>query len=337
MNDSFKDRKRPALSVVVPCYNEEGSIDALLKRLSHVCEQEVKQDFEIVLVNDGSSDRTWSLITEAVNQSRSVVGVNLSRNCGHQLALSAGLEICRGEQIFILDADLQDPPELLTEMRKMLSEGHDVAYGTRVQRAGETWFKRGTASIFYRVLDKLSDVSIPRDTGDFRLITRRVLDQLVAMPERYRFVRGMVSWIGFRQISVPYDRDERFAGETHYPLRKMVRFAVDAVTSFSTVPLRLASHLGLICSFLALGLFGWVAINYLIGNTIAGWTSLASIVLLIGGVQLLVLGIFGEYLGRMYMETKQRPLYIIDQVYQRDMAKNPVHEYHDNIRKSVNG
>ncbi|MEH6758538.1 MAG: glycosyltransferase family 2 protein [Parasphingorhabdus sp.] len=337
MNDSPADRNRPALSVVVPCYNEEGSIDTLLERLYQVCEHEVSQDFEIVLINDGSSDRTWSTITEAAQQNSSVVGVNLSRNCGHQLALSAGLEICRGEQIFILDADLQDPPELLTEMRRMLSEGHDVAYGTRVQRAGETWFKRRTASIFYRVLDKLSDVKIPRDTGDFRLITRRVLDQLVAMPERYRFVRGMISWIGFSQIAVPYNRDERFAGETHYPLRKMVGFALDAVTSFSTIPLRLASHLGFVCSFAALGLFAWVAINYLIGNTIAGWTSLASIVLLIGGVQLLVLGIFGEYLGRMYMETKQRPLYIIDQVYRRDVAENTVHQYQKNIRKSVNG
>lgn len=324
------------LSVVVPCYNEEDSIEALLERLIAVCEKEVPGAYEIVLVNDGSADQTWNMITTASDEFNSVVGVNLSRNCGHQLALSAGLEICQGEEVFILDADLQDPPELLSEMRQKLAEGYDVAYGTRIHRAGETWFKRVSATAFYHILDKLSDVSIPRDTGDFRLMTRRVLDQLNGMPERFRFVRGMVSWIGFRQIAVPYSRDERFAGETHYPLQKMIRFAVDAVTSFSTVPLRIASHLGFLCSVIALGMFGWVAVNFLLGYTVPGWASLASIILLMGGVQLLVLGIFGEYLGRMYMETKQRPLYIIDQVYRQETVENPVHQYLEDIRKSVN-
>ncbi|MFT5330257.1 MAG: glycosyltransferase involved in cell wall biosynthesis [Parasphingorhabdus sp.] len=324
------------LSVVIPCYNEQDNMEALLDRLVSVCETAVPGAYEIVLVNDGSSDQTWNMITRASDANKSIVGVNLSRNCGHQLALSAGLEICQGEEIFILDADLQDPPELLPEMRQKLAEGYDVAYGTRVHREGETWFKRFSASIFYRVLDKLSDVSIPRDTGDFRLMTRRVLNQLNAMPERFRFVRGMVSWIGFKQTAVPYRRDERFAGETHYPLQKMLRFAVDAVTSFSTVPLRLASHLGLLCSLIALTMFGWVAVNFLLGHTVPGWASLASIILLMGGVQLLVLGIFGEYLGRMYMETKQRPLYIIDQVYRQEVCENPVHQYLEDIRKLVN-
>lgn len=327
----------PTLSVVVPCFNEEAGIEALLTRLIPVCQTEVSDSYEIILVNDGSSDKTWDLITAASDRNASVVGVNLSRNCGHQLALSAGLEICRGREIFILDADLQDPPELLSQMRQKLADGYDVAYGTRIHRAGETWFKRSTATAFYRVLDKLSDVSIPRDTGDFRLMTRRVLEQLNIMPERFRFVRGMVSWIGFRQVAIPYDRDERFAGDTHYPLRKMIRFAVDAVTSFSTVPLRVASHLGLLCSLFALAMFCWVAINFLLGYTIPGWASLASIILLMGGVQLLVLGIFGEYLGRMYMETKQRPLYIIDQIYRTEVGQNPVHQYQEDIRKSVNG
>jgi glycosyltransferase involved in cell wall biosynthesis len=324
------------LSVVVPCYNEEESIEALLERLIPVCEKEVSGVYEIVLVNDGSVDRTWEMIVAATNKRKSIVGVNLSRNCGHQLALSAGLEICQGEEVFILDADLQDPPELLPEMRQKLAEGYDVAYGTRIHRAGETWFKQFSASVFYRVLDKLSDVSIPRDTGDFRLMTRRVLEQLNGMPERFRFVRGMVSWIGFKQVAVPYNRDERFAGETHYPLRKMMRFALDAVTSFSTVPLRIASHLGFVCSVIALAMFGWVAANFLLGYTVPGWASLASIILLMGGVQLLVLGIFGEYLGRMYMETKQRPLYIIEQVYRQEADQNPVHQYLEDIRKSVN-
>jgi glycosyltransferase involved in cell wall biosynthesis len=326
----------PILSVVIPCYNEEDSIEALLERLIPVCEKEVPGAYEIVLVNDGSADQTWNKITTASNENKFVVGVNLSRNCGHQLALSAGLEICQGDEIFILDADLQDPPELLSEMRRKLAEGYDVAYGTRIHRAGETWFKQISATAFYRVLDKLSDVSIPRDTGDFRLMTRRVQEQLVAMPERFRFVRGMVSWIGFKQIAVPYSRDERFAGETHYPLQKMIRFAVDAVTSFSTVPLRIASHLGLLCSVIALAMFGWVAVNFLLGYTVPGWASLASIILLMGGVQLLVLGIFGEYLGRMYMEMKQRPLYIIDEVYRPQVGENPVHQYLEDIRKSVN-
>lgn len=334
----FKGQKRngPTLSAVVPCYNEEDNIAELLERLIATFQAELPNDYEIVLINDGSSDRTWQLITEASDRHDYIVGVNLSRNCGHQLALSAGLEICQGEEIFILDADLQDPPELLGEMRQKLAEGYDVAFGTRIHREGETWFKRVTASAFYRILDKLSDVPIPRDTGDFRLMNRRVLDELNAMPERYRFIRGMVSWIGFRQIAVPYCRDERFAGETHYPLRNMIRFAVDAVTSFSTIPLRLASLLGLFCSLVAMVIFGWVAVNFMLGNTVPGWSSLASIVLLIGGVQLLVLGIFGEYLGRLYMESKHRPLYIIEQIYSSRQNRNPVHQYLDNIRKSIN-
>ena len=327
----------PQLSAVIPCYNEQDGIDALIARLVPVCEASVGDSFEIVLVNDGSTDSTWKKIKQQSNLDGRIVGVNLSRNCGHQLALSAGLETCRGEEIFILDADLQDPPELLPEMRSKLAEGFDVAFGQRVKRAGETYFKLVTASLFYRFLDKLSDVSIPRDTGDFRLMNRRVLNALVAMPERYRFVRGMVSWIGFRQTPVQYSRDERFAGETHYPLRKMIAFAIDAVTSFSTVPLRFASHIGLIFSALAIVMLGWVGTSYLLGQNVAGWTSLACIVLLIGGVQLLVLGIFGEYLGRMYMEGKQRPLFIIEEIYRQQAQTNPVHDYRKKIQEAVNG
>lgn len=299
------------LSVLVPVYNEEAGLDALIARVIPVCESLFGDRFELVLVNDGSRDRSWPIICAHVDRDPRIRGINLSRNHGHQLALSAGLAHVRGELVFVLDADLQDPPELLGPMLAKIREGHDVAYGQRIKRHGETAFKRGTAALFYRLLDRLVDTHIPRDTGDFRLMTRRVVDQLNAMPERYRFVRGMVSWIGFAQAAVPYERDPRFAGETHYPLAKMVALAVDAVTSFSVVPLRLASHLGMV--FGLAGLLGlvWIVAVWLAGGTVQGWASLASLVLIIGSVQLLVLGVFGEYLGRMYMESKRRPLYII--------------------------
>lgn len=308
-------RTAPGLSVVVPCYNEEGSIEPLMQRLVPICEQRFPGDYEIVLINDGSKDRTWQRIGEFAARSPHVVGVDLSRNHGHQLALSAGLEVCRGDLIFILDADLQDPPELLGPMfEKLTSEGHDVVYGQRTHRAGETPFKKVTASLFYRALNRLTDVDIPLDTGDFRLMTRRVRDQLIAMPERFRFIRGMVCWIGYSQAPFAYERDARAAGETHYPLRKMIAFAFDGITGFSTLPLRFASHLGLIFGLCGLAALGWVAIAYFFTGTVAGWTSLAALILIIGSVQMMMLGMFGEYLGRMYMESKQRPLYIIREV-----------------------
>jgi dolichol-phosphate mannosyltransferase len=301
------------LSVVVPCYNEEAVLDALIARLVPVCEA-FPGDYEIVLVNDGSSDRTWSLISVHSQNSAHVVGVDLARNHGHQLALTAGLQVCRGNLVLVIDADLQDPPELFPQMLKKLNDGYDVVYGQRTFRRGETVFKRATAAGFYRLLEKLNDISIPRDTGDFRLMTRRVVEQLNAMPERYRFIRGMVSWVGFNQTAIPYERDERFAGDSHYPLRRMLGLALDAVTSFSTFPLRLASHLGVAFGMLGLGVLGWVLLTYLNNGTVAGWTSMIAVVLIIGSVQLLILGVFGEYLGRMYIETKQRPLFIIREI-----------------------
>lgn len=305
---------RPGLSVLVPVYNEEAGIDALIARLVPVCEGLFGDNFEVVLVNDGSRDASWDMICAHVDRDPRIKGINLSRNHGHQLALSAGMEQASGELVFVLDADLQDPPELLGPMLAAIRQGYDVAYGQRIKRHGETAFKRGTASLFYRLLNWLVDTDIPRDTGDFRLMTRRVVDHLNTMPERYRFVRGMVSWVGFRQAPVPYERDARFAGETHYPLTRMIALAVDAVTSFSVVPLRFASHLGMV--FGGLGLFGlvWIIAVWLQGGTVQGWASLASLVLITGSVQLMVLGVFGEYLGRMYMEAKRRPLYIIAEV-----------------------
>jgi glycosyltransferase involved in cell wall biosynthesis len=307
------------LSVVIPCYNEEEGLHELLRRLTPVCEKQFPDDYEIVLINDGSRDRTWPIIAEFADTYPHVVGINLARNYGHQLALSAGLQKCRGDLILILDADLQDPPELLPQMMAKIAEGHDVVYGQRVSRAGETVFKRGTADLFYRSLSGLTDVAIPRNTGDFRLMTRRVLDQLNAMPERYRFIRGLVSWIGFSQVALPYEREPRFAGETHYPLRKMIAFAIDAVTGFSILPLRIASHLGMVFGICGLAMLSYVGYSYFVSGTVQGWTSLFALVLVTGSVQMMILGVFGEYIGRMYMEAKQRPLYVIQEI-----RSNPV-------------
>ena len=322
------------LSVVVPVYNEEDGIDELMRRLEAACAEHFADSYEIILVNDGSADGSWNAICHHADSKPHVVGINLSRNHGHQLALAAGLDHVRGELVFVLDADLQDPPELLGTMVEKIVEGADVVYGQRTARAGETVFKRGTAALFYRLLSSMVDVAIPRDTGDFRLMTRRVSEQLKAMPERYRFVRGMVSWIGFTQVAVPYERDARFAGQTNYPLRKMVALAIDAVTSFSTVPLRFASHLGIIFGVLGIIALGWVGWGWLSGEAVQGWASLAALILVIGSVQLLVLGVFGEYLGRMYMETKNRPLFIVDEIRSRERARNsenPVHSMNARI------
>ena len=241
--------------------------------------------------------------------------MNLSRNHGHQLALTAGLDLCRGETILIIDADLQDPPELLPEMMTaMRSEGADVVYGVRTSRSGETAFKRATAHAFYRLLSRATEVNIPVDAGDFRLMSRRALNALLAMPEQARFIRGMVAWIGFKQLPFAYDRDERFAGETKYPLKRMIRFALDALTGFSSAPLKLASHVGLALSIGSVILILYIAYAWAAGRNIQGWTSLMLIVVIIGAVQMFVLALMGEYIGRLYNEAKKRPLYIVQEV-----------------------
>jgi polyisoprenyl-phosphate glycosyltransferase len=302
------------LSVVAPCYNEEGGLAELHRRLDAVC-RELCKSYEIVLVNDGSSDATWEKIQELSANNPSVVGINLSRNHGHQLALSAGLSLCRGERILIIDADLQDPPELLPEMLKLMDAGADVVYGQRLSRQGETWFKLATARWFYKLLNYLSDIDIPSNTGDFRLMSRRALDALLAMPEQSRFIRGMVSWLGFKQVPIHYNRLERFAGQTHYPFVKMFKLAVDAITSFSVKPLRLATYLGLgvgtLTALYALYAFGsWL----LGGKVVPGWMSLMLVVLFIASVQFVIMGVLGEYIGRIYIESKHRPLFVIREV-----------------------
>lgn len=302
------------LSVVVPCYNEEDGVHELYRRLTAVCRASFHESYELVLVNDGSSDKTWQAMQQLSSADHHVVAINLSRNHGHQLALSAGLQMCCGERIFILDADLQDPPELLPQMVERLDAGCDVVYGQRTTREGETLFKKLSAFAFYRLLNKIVDIDIPRDTGDFRLMSRRALDVLNSMPEHHRFIRGMVSWIGMRQEALPYHRAARFAGETKYPLSKMVRFAVDAITAFSIRPLRFATYLGLCFGVLEIFMIAFVLIEYARGDTIAGWTSLTVIVLAVGSIQLFVAGLMGEYLGRLYMESKGRPLFIIQEI-----------------------
>lgn len=302
-----------SLSIVVPCYNEEACLHALYQRVSAAAREQVGESYELVMVDDGSRDGTWAIMQQLAATDPRVLALRLSRNHGHQLALSAGLDTCCGEQILIIDADLQDPPELLGPMRqRMEDEGADVVYAARASRAGETWIKRVTAKLFYRLLAAASDgTPIPLDTGDFRLMTRRALDVLRAMPEEARFIRGMVAWIGFKQVPFEYDRDERFAGETNYPFFKMVRLALDALTGFSSLPLRLASYAGMAFTIAALIMTAYSIAAWLSGSAVTGWTSLIVVVLVMGAVQLFVIGVLGQYLGRLYTQSKNRPLYII--------------------------
>jgi dolichol-phosphate mannosyltransferase len=303
---------RPALSVVIPCYNEAACLDLLHARVAAAARAAVGDDHEIVLINDGSRDDSWAVMQRLSEQDPRLVAINLSRNHGHQLALTAGLDLCSGEQILIIDADLQDPPELLTDMRTtMAAQGADVVYAVRRKREGETIFKKATAAAFYRVLDRVTDTPIPLDTGDFRLMSRRALDALLSLPEQARFIRGMVAWVGFRQVPFPYDRAERHAGETNYPLGKMVRLAFDAVTGFSTAPLRFASHASVILAGASLLLLFYILWGFFEGSPVQGWTSTMLVVTVLSAAQMFVLGMIGEYLGRLYIESKRRPLYLV--------------------------
>jgi polyisoprenyl-phosphate glycosyltransferase len=301
-----------ALSIVAPCFNEQEVLAAFVARAAAVCAA-ITDDYEIVLVDDGSTDRTWQVIRQSEPREK-IVAVKLARNHGHQLALTAGLEICRGERVLIIDADLQDPPELLPRMMALMDEGADVVFGQREQREGESWAKRATAGLFYRLISNLSETPIPLDTGDFRLISRRALDVLNAMPERHRFVRGMVAWIGFRQVPIRYTRQARHAGTTKYPLRKMLRLALDALTAFSTKPLAIASLLAVATSVFGMGILGYAFLGWMYGRTVSGWTSMLGAIAIFNSAQLLMLGILGEYLGRLYQEAKGRPLFVVEEV-----------------------
>jgi dolichol-phosphate mannosyltransferase len=307
----LRANNRPVLSVVLPIFNEEETIPELYRRLTDVLESE-GEPYEIVFVNDGSVDRSYRLLCDVARRDGRVKIVNFARNFGHQIAITAGLDHSRGQAVVVMDADLQDPPEALPALITKWREGYDVVYAVRVERQGEGRVKRGTAALFYRLLRSLTKMDIPADTGDFRLMSRRAVDALGGLRERHRFVRGLSIWIGFRQTAVPFVREARYAGETKDPLRKMVKFAFDGITSFSFAPLQLATYMG----------FGAAAVSFcyilyaivlkaLTDRSVAGWTSLIVSVLFIGGVQLITLGIIGEYIGRIYDEVKQRPLYIV--------------------------
>jgi dolichol-phosphate mannosyltransferase len=304
----------PEISVVAPCYNEEESLPVFVARMVAVCQAVAGEAFELLLVNDGSRDGTWAQIQAMAAQYPGVVGVNLARNYGHQLAVTAGLKLARGERVLIIDADLQDPPELLVELSARMDQGYDVVYAQRRTRAKESAFKLLTANLFYRLLSGMSATSIPRNVGDFRLMSRRAVDRLNAMGEQDRFLRGMVAWMGGRQTEVLYDRDPRYAGETGYTLRKMLKLATAGITSFSTLPLKLAVVLAGVGAVIAFGLMLYVVIGFVSGQVTPGWTSLALMMVFFGVGQLMCLAVMGAYIGRIFLEVKDRPLYFVDEV-----------------------
>ncbi len=304
----------PVLSVVAPCFNEKDGLPEFLERMSAACRNFAGGSYEIILVNDGSSDDTWPCIQALASINPGVVGVNLSRNHGHQLAVTAGLGLASGQRVLVIDADLQDPPELLGAMMERMDGGFDVVYGRRNARAGETLAKRGAAYLFYRLLGRLSDVKIPHDTGDFRLMTRQIVDRLNAMPEQDRFLRGMIAWLGGRQTEVVYDRDPRFAGTTGYSARKMIGLALAGITSFSIAPLNIAAFMTA-CGMIFGGVVGLYAVlGAFFGHVAPGWTSLALIIALFSTAQMACLAVLSVYVGRIFTQVKMRPLYLIDEI-----------------------
>jgi len=305
---------RPTLSLVLPIYNEEEVIPELHVRLQEFLGK-LALDCEVVFVNDGSKDRSMTLLRGIAATEPRYRVLSFARNFGHQAAISAGVDWARGRAVVVMDADLQDPPEVVLEMVQKWREGFDVVYGKRRSREGETAFKLLTAKIFYRVFAAMIPIEVPLDTGDFRLMSRRVVIALRALKESHRFVRGMVAWVGFKQCAVLYDRPGRFAGETKYPLRKMVRFAIDGITSFSVLPLRFSTYLGMLISVLSVLVAIWaIAAHFFFDTTVPGWTATVVLVALLASVQLLMIGILGEYIGRIYEQVKGRPNYLIGDV-----------------------
>jgi dolichol-phosphate mannosyltransferase len=300
------------LSVVIPVYNEEANVQLLYQRLVAVVAGLNLTETELVFVNDGSTDNTIDAIKSLPKSTVNVRYLDLSRNFGHQIAVTAGLDQCKGDLVVIIDADLQDPPELIAEMVEKAKSGYDVVYARRTKRQGESLLKRATAKYFYRLLARITSVDIPIDTGDFRIITRRVVDALRQMPEREKFLRGQIAWIGFNQTYIEYEREERQAGSTGYTWRKMLRFALDGITSFSNFPLKMATISGFVMSFVSFLLMVYALYSRFILKVYEpGWTSLMLSVLFIGGIQLVSIGIIGEYIGRISNNVKQRPLYLI--------------------------
>lgn len=309
-NSSIKETK--TLSIIIPCFNEEVVIEETHRRLHDVLGTLSDFEIELIYIDDGSEDGTLGVLKNLQARDSCIRIVSFSRNFGHQIAISAGIENASGDAVVLIDADLQDPPELIPKFVDLWREGVEVVYGQREAREGEGVFKLWTAKAFYRIINRISNVSIPLDTGDFRLMDRKVVNALQSMPERYRFVRGMVSWVGFRQECVRYKRAARFAGSTKYPLRRMVRFAADGILSFSMEPLRMAVWMGFTAAGLAFaGILYALVIRLMTNSWVQGWALLFIAILFMGGVQLVFLGVIGEYLGRVYGEVKRRPLYVV--------------------------
>jgi dolichol-phosphate mannosyltransferase len=304
------------VSIVSPVYQEEDGIEEFHRRLTASLDGIDDLSFEVVYVNDGSTDRSLELLQKIAADDRRVRVVDLSRNFGHQVALSAGVDHARGDAVVVIDSDLQDPPEVIPAMLERWRDGCKVVYGVRSHRAGETRFKLWTSKLYYGLMDRVSEVPLPRQAGDFRLLDRKVVDVLDQMPERNRYVRGMVAWVGFPQCAVEYERDPRYAGKTHYTLGRMVRLALDGLTSFSDRPLRLATQLGVVVMALSFAFAAWTIVARIVdpSNSSRGWASLMTVVLFLGAVQLLCVGVLGEYIGRVYRETKGRPLYVVNEV-----------------------
>jgi dolichol-phosphate mannosyltransferase len=319
---------RPKLSLVIPVYNEEQTLPELDRRLRGFLQAltSIGESWEVVFVEDGSKDRSRELLCEMANREPRFRVIAFSRNFGHQLAITAGVDRAEGEAVVVMDADLQDPPELVAEMLERFAAGFDVVYAVRNKRKGETWFKLLTAAMFYRLLRAVTGVQIPLDAGDFRLMSRGVVLTLRALRERHRFVRGMVAWVGFRQTAIYYEREARFAGETKYPLRKMLQFAIDGITSFSILPLRAATWLGVLAGVAAVAIGVWAVVAKLFGTgTVPGWTTIMFAVALGSSAQLLMTGVLGEYVGRIYEEVKRRPLYIVEREVNFETPGDPSH------------
>jgi len=302
---------KPVYSIIIPVYNEQEVIGESYNRLTSVM-RGIGEPYELIFINDGSCDDTESIVTALCEKDDCVRLLNFTRNFGHMPAVTAGMDHAMGKAVIVIDADLQDPPEVLPEMVSLWKQGYDVVYGKRKQRKGETIFKRWTSKMFYRLLCWITNVNLPLDTGDFRLIDRKVCDTVNRLKEKKRYIRGLVGWVGFRQIAVEYVREKRFAGETKYPLRKMIAFAMDAITSFSYKPLKLATTIGFIISLCSFGYMLFVFYQRIFtDSTITGWASTIALILFTQGIVLMILGLIGEYIGRIYEETQGRPIYIV--------------------------
>lgn len=307
------------VSVIIPCYNEEEVIEKTYEEVKNVMISN-GYEYEIVFVNDGSKDRTLDILREISQKDENVVVVSFSRNFGHQPAVSAGIKHCSGDVAIIIDADLQDPPQLIPEMIKIhLEQGANVVYGVRKERKGESFFKKFTAKMFYRLLNLLSDVKFPLDTGDFRLIDKKVIEEFKKLKERDKYIRGLISWMGFKQVPIYYDRNPRFAGETKYPLRKMIKFALTGIFYFSDKPLKMVTTLGFLTTIIGLGLILYVIIQKLVNpsQVISGWASTMITIIFLGGIQLITLGVIGKYIGNIFDEVKERPEYIVEEIINR--------------------